>query len=393
MTQTVLPLPALTTETFATTAECASLFRGLAQNERTGLVTFRQHAGGIRSAIEHYAHAVSPALIMIEHDAEDNDLFNLLDKLALRCEAGTHLVLLGPANDIRFYQRLRSLGVSEYIALPADEEETLTVVLRLFAGQQDEKRGRLISVIGATGGCGASSLARMIAQFLGEREGSPSILLDLDVAFGSAGFALGLEVDEAYAQSLQTPGRIDKILLERLLHMVGSDLKLLMAPGLAHLDTTVPFDLERIVAAARLSASFTLIDLPHSWTPICEKAIALSDDVLLVAPPTLLGLRNAKMLCGRLPHEPRLILNQTSMRGREEISAARFGEALGLDVICSMRFQPRQFTQAESEGRPVFSNSRKRKVRCLQPLLDRLSPPNRKLPSYTLSAFRFWKRA
>ncbi len=393
MTNAKSHLPPISIDAFTVSPEGEGLLERVSKDACARQAIIDQYRGGLAQAIDHYGKSPSPGLILIELSTQDESLFDQLNELALRCEAGTHLVLLGPANDIRFYQRLISLGVSDYIALPADEAEVLNVLGRVLATTNEGSQGRVVSVIAATGGCGASSLARIVAQLVGERQTSASILLDFDLVFGSAGFALGLNVNEAYAQALQTPGRMDQVLLERLLQSAGPHLQLLISPTLAFAQSAGSLELDRILSVARKSAPFVFLDLPHGWTPQLEQAIALSDEYVVVTPPTLLGLRNTKLLLPHLPHDPHLILSQTGMRGREEISSAGFGDALGIPPLASMRFDPRLFTTAESLGRNVLSSSRHRRARSLLPLIDRLSPPSRKLSRYSFPILRLLGRA
>jgi pilus assembly protein CpaE len=396
MTTSAMSLPDLTIDAFCVSGQGEALLHALRQDERAARSVIRAHDGGIEAAIELYSKAESPNLLVIEQSdqLQAEDLINALDRLAPYCDAGTHLVLLGPANDIRFYQRLMALGISEYVTLPASEDEFIAAIIRAFgAGQENVARAKVVGVFGATGGCGASSLARILAQFLGEREGRPSILIDLDAPFGSVGFAFGVEADEADAQALQTPGRMDRMLLERLLKQVHKDLHVLPAPGLSHLHTHSLVEVERLVQTARLMTSFVILDLPHGFSPQIERLWTICDEIALVAPPTLLGLRHAKAICDKLTRKPALILNQVNMRRRDEVKAIQFQDVLGIPAMAEVNFDPSLFVSAETEASTVFRTISQRKARPFLKLLEAYSPQQAVPHKFVPPAFNLLRRA
>ena len=77
--------------------------------------------------------------------------------------------------------------------------------------------GRIIGFIGARGGVGSSSLAVNTAYNLARQYDEDVLLIDLDLAFGTAALALNLNPMENVAAALDQPDRLDEVLMERFM--------------------------------------------------------------------------------------------------------------------------------------------------------------------------------
>jgi len=70
--------------------------------------------GGLSAAIEFYHKENTPGLILIESGMRGPELFSQLEELASVCDAGTKVVMIGAANDIRLYRQLMEKGASQH---------------------------------------------------------------------------------------------------------------------------------------------------------------------------------------------------------------------------------------------------------------------------------------
>jgi pilus assembly protein CpaE len=115
--------------------------------------------GGIGAAIEAFRSSPTPNVILIETDARATDILSGLDQLAEHCDAGTRVVVMGRVNDVLLYRELTRRGVSEYLMTPVNTIDVVRAVCHLFSAPDAKPVGRIVAVVGAKGGVGASTVA------------------------------------------------------------------------------------------------------------------------------------------------------------------------------------------------------------------------------------------
>ena len=183
------------------------------------------------------------------------------------------------------------------------------------------------------------------------------MLVDLDLAFGTAGLDFNQDPLQGVADALGEPDRLDPVLMDRMMARCTDRLSLFAAPASLDQDYDISADaFEEVTQKIRGAAPFVVLDLPHVWTAWKRRILLSSDDLVIVATPDLASLRNAKNLVDLVrrarPNDaaPRLILNQVGVPGRPEIPVKDFGEALDLVPALVLPFEPKLFGQAANNG-------------------------------------------
>ena len=77
--------------------------------------------------------------------------------------------------------------------------------------------GRLIAVMGAKGGVGASTVAHNLAWSIATSLETQTVIADLDLAFGTAGLDFNQDPPQGVAEAVFSPERVDANLVDRLL--------------------------------------------------------------------------------------------------------------------------------------------------------------------------------
>ena len=119
--------------------------------------------GGAPAAVEAYKSAPTPNVVVLEAPAGRDALLGQLEELAQYCDAGTKVVVLGKLNDIVLYRQLIARGVSEYLVTPFGVVDFVQAMSQLFSVPGAKPLGRVIAVVGAKGGVGASTVAHNLA--------------------------------------------------------------------------------------------------------------------------------------------------------------------------------------------------------------------------------------
>ncbi len=353
-------LPRITIHIVAATPDTADLADRAAEDRRMERTTVVTRMGGLAAAVDCYQNQATPSLVMVECLEPAPDLLALLDRLAQVCDPGTKVVLIGSANDIALYRELMRRGVSEYLVPPLSPLQMVRTVAGLYADPSAPFVGRQIAFCGAKGGAGTSTLAHNVAYSITERLQTGAVLVDLDLAFGTAGLDFNQDPIQGIVDALTQPDRLDPVLMDRMMARCTERLSLFAAPATLEADYEIgPEAFEEVTQKIRGAAPFVVLDLPHVWTAWKRKILLTSDDLVIVATPDLASLRNAKNMVDLVrrarPNDapPRLVLNQVGVPGRPEIPVKDFGEALGLTPTLCLPFDPKLFGQAANNGQMV----------------------------------------
>ena len=73
------------------------------------------------------------------------------------------MIVIGRVNDVTLYRDLTRRGVSEYLIAPVGTIDIVRAICGLFSPPDAKPVGRIIAVVGAKGGVGASTVAHNVA--------------------------------------------------------------------------------------------------------------------------------------------------------------------------------------------------------------------------------------
>ena len=390
----------LNAEAFVMGAETRAAVEGAFGERRLARGRLGVFEGGIEAAVARFGDDMTPDLLLVESAATaQQELIADLDRLSEVCQPETRVIVLGGWNDVLLYRELKRRGVSEYLPLPLTPGAISEAVLALYADPGAGKLGRLISFVGATGGCGTSQLAHNFAFRLAKLLNTGTALIDFDVAFGTSALAFNLESPQAVSALLAEPDRIDDTLLDRFMAKYGDNLFVLTgAPAFPAPREPAPEAVEKLVNAARRNTGFVVLDVPKCWTPAAHAVLQMSDEVVVVAPPTLAALRNAKHLFDalnpmRINEAPvRLVLNRVGQHAKTELAKKDFVAGLGQEPAAVFSYDPSVFALALNTGRMLGEGKGAQKV---LEVVDRLAsslsgrPAHKKTKRGLAGIFRF----
>jgi pilus assembly protein CpaE len=380
--------------------ETAAAVQSAGEDRRLGKAHLKIQMGGMAAAIEAYRSAPTPNVIVLESDAR-NDLLSGLDQLATVCDAGTRVVVIGRINDVMLYRELVRRGVSDYVLAPVGAIDVVRSICNLFSAPEAKAVGRIIAVVGAKGGVGASTISHNVAWAIARDLAMDAVVADLDLAFGTAGLDYNQDPPQGIADAVFSPDRVDTAFIDRLLSKCTDHLSLLAAP--ATLDRVYDFGtdaFDSVFDTLRATMPCIVLDIPHQWSGWTKRALIGADDILIVAAPDLANLRNTKNLFDLLkaarPNDrpPLYCLNQVGIPKRPEIAATEFAKAIESQPVVSIPFEPQIFGAAANNGQMIAeisanhksiemflqiaqrltgrSETKKQKSSLLSPLIDKL---------------------
>jgi pilus assembly protein CpaE len=363
------PVPRVSIQAFCETPETAAVVQAAIGDRRMSKTHVKQNMGGAAAAVEAYRHAPTPNVIVLEATSNREALIEQLDELSHSCDAGTKVVILGRVNDIVLYRQLIARGVSEYLVAPFSAVDFVQAISNLFRSPGGKPLGRVVSVIGAKGGVGSSTIAHNLSWALATGLEMPTIVADFDLGFGTAGLDYNQDPPQGVAEAVFAPERVDATLVDRLLSKCGDNLSLLAAP--ATLDRLYDFSetsFDSVVDTMRASAPWIVLDIPHAWTGWTRRMLVGSDEVVIVAGPDLANLRNAKNIIDNIrgsrpnDHPPRLVINGVGVPKRPEISVADFAKTVEMTPFAVIPYDAKLFGAAANNGQMIAEIEPKGKI-------------------------------
>lgn len=355
----IAPAPRVSVQAFCETVETAAAVQSAGEDRRLTKAHLKIQMGGMAAAIEAYRQAPTPNVIVLEADGR-TDILAGLDQLATVCDSGTRVVVIGRINDVTLYRELVRRGVSDYVIAPVTPIDVVRSICNLFSAPEAKAVGRIIAVVGAKGGVGASTIAHNVAWAIARDLAMDSVVADLDLAFGTAGLDYNQDPAQGIADAVFSPDRVDTAFVDRLLSKCTDHLSLLAAP--ATLEKVYDFGAEAFDAifdTLRTNMPCIVLDVPHQWAGWTKRALVGADDILIVAAPDLANLRNTKnifdLLKAARPNDrpPLYCLNQVGVPKRPEINASEFAKAIESEPIVAIPFDPQIFGSAANNGQMV----------------------------------------
>lgn len=356
----VTAVPRISIQAFCEVQATMEVLQGASADRRLARAHVSVQLGGIEGAINAFANMPTPNLIIVESSADRDTMMGGLSRLSDVCDSGTKVVVIGHMNDVILYRSLINAGVSEYIVAPINILQVIDSIGNLYNNPDVAPVGQVLAFVGAKGGSGSSTIAHNTAWAISQHLFQDAVIIDLDLAFGTAGLNLNQDPPQGVAEALLEPDRLDDVLLDRLLTKCTDRLSLFAAPGTIERDYEFNSDsVDAVIDIVRKSVPYIIVDIPHLWAPWTKHMMLQADEIIITAVPDLANLRNAKNLIDVMkasrPNDaqPRLVINQTGVPKRPEIEVDDFTAALELEPSVIIPYEPQLFSTAANNGQMI----------------------------------------
>src|SRR5690348_2351004 len=196
------------------------------------------------------------------------------------------------------------VGVKEFLSQPLTRQEIEPALVRFeerFSAKvagSDRHFGRVVSVIGARGGVGVSTVATNMATAVQQAgKGESVALMDLDLHGGDLGLFLDLHAAQGLKHLAKDLSRLDETILGSTLVQHASGLQLLASGYEAFEDAEYAHgSTMRVIGLLRSMHRHIVIDCGHVLDPAVKEALDYSDQVIVVTTLSLPAIRRTKRL-------------------------------------------------------------------------------------------------
>ncbi|WP_349630678.1 AAA family ATPase [Bradyrhizobium sp. KB893862 SZCCT0404] len=294
------------------------------------------------------------------------DPFTELEKLSVLCPPDVLVALIGESREITFYRELMEIGLTEYLPRPLTRDMVLHQLRPKLLGDvapgAADRGGHVISICGAQGGAGATSIAINLALQLAETTKAKVALLDLHLQNGETAVMLGVRPGPGLRIALENPMRADTLFLERAAIEINDRVSLISADEDldAQLDITEA-GVRHVLGLLRQRFSYIVVDVPVPFPPSIHPVIMLSRHVLVLLEAEVTGLRNAHALrtaVTNIAGKDRVftLLNRANRAGG--LPRATIVKALGAEPDMVIPDLGKGMTQAVNLGVPALKHVR-----------------------------------
>ncbi len=346
---------------FVADADSETVLReALAESVPEGMEVRR---GNVRTAITVLARTPTPRTLIVDVSGEEQPLTALGD-LSEVVEPDAQVLVIGDLEDVNFYRHItRGLGALEYLYKPLSRDMVARHFRPFVADETHHAEGmlggRVVTVTGARGGVGATTIAANLAWHFGVAARRHTVLLDPDLYRGSAALLLNAKTGSGLRTALEQPQRIDALFVERAAQPVAERLHVLAGEErLAEPPCHAPDAAERLLEALRRRYNFVVADVPFAPLALNRDLLERAHQRVIVLDPSLAAVRDTLRLLALPPgkSQPRravVVLNRLGRPGglaRREIE-----DALKIKPDVAIPDLPRQAGQAASMGQPLVA--------------------------------------
>ncbi len=314
----------------------------------------------------------TPDAAVISLDADPERAVTLLNRMRTDAPNCCVLAVSRSTEGSLILQAMRA-GAREFLTSPVSIEDMNSALGRIaqakFGGSGGKVRtSKVISICGASGGVGCTSLGVNLGCMLATNPGNTVCLVDLDLAIGDADVFLDAIPEFSLIDVTQNVSRLDFQLLKRSLTKHRSGLYLLPRPvQLQEASMITPESLRRVFGLLKATFTHILVDTSKAFTDLDQAAFEFATDVLVVVQLYLPCLRNLVRLqmsfdqIDGLAEKTKIIVNRVGLEsGQIKLKKAR--ETIGRDIFFQIPNDYRTMVEVRNNGIPLLEQSPKAPV-------------------------------
>lgn len=356
-------LPAASVDVFAVSPELLGAAQDLVGDWRFARVGLSANGGDIRNAIAKYQQYASPDLVIIETTDISAHFVEQLNTLAEMCTQGTDAVVIGPENDVQLYRSLIAMGVRDYLVTPIAREDLAAVMANLLIEKKGIRDSRLVAVMGAKGGVGASTIAQALSWDISERLKNKTLLIDAGGGWGTVAVGFGVEPTATLGEAVRHAASSSDDDMRRMFHSANEHLTLLVTGGDPMLSPG--FDapaFESMIDRFMKTYPVVVVDVSGAPDTIKKRMMLRAHEIVLVTDAHLTSLRNTRAMLVELKSVRNtlggveLVVNKIGASGVYEVNEKDIRAALDYEPAAIIRHEPKVFGTAEMAGKPVMAD-------------------------------------
>jgi pilus assembly protein CpaE len=320
------------------------------------------HYSGAERNIGRALDLARTRICFIDYDENTEEAIWITARLRAECPDMHCFAVSSHSEPDRIIGAMRA-GCAEYLVKPVEHERVLDGLTRAEAKQKEKARskvrGKVITLVGAKGGTGVTSLAVHLALELADEGRNKCLLVDQHPALGDASLYLGTGRHKySFYELAGNRDRVDEDLLKGFLLHHDSGLQLLDSPETVDAIYGAPRSaVEHTLAFLAETYQYLVVDCPPALTEGTRACIAASDQVAIVMTAELPSVRNTVSYIEHLlelgynSNTIYVVLNRYSKKG--PLSDERIERTLGRPISLRVPNSYNEVVRAINSGAPI----------------------------------------
>ena len=242
------------------------------------------------------------------------------------------IIVYSSLTDGASVRRAMLAGARDYIAAPLSAETIVVSIqavleqeatrIRRLAGERTQSfsGGTVITVFGAKGGIGKTTISTNLATAMVRETGESVVLVDMDTRFGDVAVMMDMSSEHTVTDVARDIDRIDRANIREYLNAHPSGVFVLAAPeNPADWELIGPDHIERIVRTLAQTFDYVVLDTPGTFNDVVGISLELATVVLLITSMDVTSIKDTVMALNMLrswsfPEEKvKLLINHSNM--------------------------------------------------------------------------------
>jgi pilus assembly protein CpaE len=325
-----------------------------------------------------------PDIAIINLDSDIDKSLLVIQQLNLEAP-NISILVTSETSDGQLILKVMRAGAEEYLTLPIHQDELSSALARLrrhrpMAESEQQRVCEVITLAGANGGVGTTSIAVNLGCCLAEKPQNSVAILDLDLALGDADVFLDLIPEYTLADVVQNVSRLDIDLLRKSMTKHHTGLFLLPRPvDLIEAEFISEESIKHVIDLMKESFTHLIIDVSKSYNELDKVAMEAANRVLLITQLDLPCLRNSvRMLMNfdesdAVKDKVDIVVNRTGFEAGQ-ISLRKAKETLNREIYFQIPNDFRTMVDGRNNGVPLITQSPKAGItQAFRRLVDQLS--------------------
>lgn len=197
-------------------------------------------------------------------------------------------VLTSGADDIVLIDSAVAPGPEMFFAMQK-------AMARRSSASAEGVHGSLVCILGPKGGIGKTVTSTNLGVALADT-GHQTVLVDLDLQFGDAGLALGVQPDRTIYDLATSGGILDAEKVDGYLAEHSSGLRVMLAPARPDQAQSITVEFLRdLYATLTATFDFVIVDTPPGFTPEVIATIDAASSICMIGMLDAPSLKNTKL--------------------------------------------------------------------------------------------------
>jgi pilus assembly protein CpaE len=224
------------------------------------------------------------------------------------------LIVYSSLADGASVRRAMLAGARDYLTAPLDSEMVSNSIRTVLDQEEHRKRrltgevpqaatagGTVVTIFGAKGGIGKTTIATNLATALHRETRQSVALVDMDTRFGDVAIMMDIPVDRNIADLARRLDQVDRTTIRDYLVPHASGVGILPAPSHpGDWNVVTPDHVEQVVRLLAQTHDFVILDTPGTFNEMVAAALEMATVVLLVTSMDVASIKDTVLALNML---------------------------------------------------------------------------------------------